>query len=66
MTNTPKGKAANEKGKTREVVIERQNNSSLYAARFVGGGQLPKELDGALFTSISLAQNAVDNYLNNK
>jgi len=48
--------------KKKELVIERVANTALYALRFKGGGELPKALKGASYTSPALAQREIDNY----
>ncbi len=59
-------KGTQEKGKPREFEINRADNMALYEVRFKGGGQLPKDLKGALFTSPTVAQKAIDAYLEAK
>ena len=61
-----KGKAASEKGKPRILEIEKIANAALYGLRFRGGGQLPDSLNGHMFTSPTLAQQAIDNYEANR
>jgi len=60
------GKAAQEKGTSRELQIVKVANAALFNLRFKGGGELPASLKDQHYTSASLAQKAIDDHQDNK
>ena len=50
------------RGKKRTLQIVKVANTSLYAVKYDGGGSLPEGLDGAMWTSPVLAQEAIDQH----
>jgi hypothetical protein len=59
-------KASAEKGKPRELEIQRAKQTGMYMVRFKGGGELPDSLKEQWFTGIGVAQRAIDLYLDAK
>jgi len=50
------------KGKKKELEVVKVANTSLFALRFKGGGQLPEELNGSMWTSADLAEKEIQQY----
>jgi len=50
------------RGKKRTLQIVKVDNTALYAVKFDGGGALPDALDGHMWTSPVLAEEAIEQY----
>jgi len=50
------------KGKKRTLQIVKVANTSLYAVKYDGGGSLPEGLDGCMWTSSTLAADAIEQH----
>lgn len=62
MSNS-KSVAAVETGSDKKFIVMKQDGTSLLKVGLEGGGVVPKELSETLFTSVKVAQEAIEAYL---
>lgn len=62
MSNS-KSVAEVETGSSKKFIVMKQDGTSLLKVGLEGGGVVPKELSETMFTSVKVAQEAIEAYL---